>query len=423
MSTSVSTVPRPDSKLATAVADFCRRDYTPPPADLRSSMPSSDLWQAVRSTGTALWLDSGDVRAIEKLWTQEFTALTTNNTLLNREVQKGIYDKLVPEAAAMIKAADPDTPESRLALEVAFVLNAVHGLKLVSTFDANVSVELHTDLARDSEASYFYGKRFAAINPDRFIVKVPLTPEGVLAARRLVLDGIRVNFTLGFSARQNFLIASIAQTAYVNVFMGRLNSFVKDNGLGDGINVGEKATLSSQRALRELHGSGIKTQQIGASMRSGQQCRDLLGLNVFTIPTKAAQEFIDSNPEITDICDRTADDPEVTTVAEGVNAFWDIDDSFRNTVSALSAEDLDSMTGDDMRRFLANHGCGDLFPDLNTEDLTRVAAEGKIPVHGSWVDRVAAKTASWDGMLTEAAVGSFSMDQSSLDDRVRSLLG
>ena len=128
MSTSVSTVPRPDSKLATAVADFCRRDYTPPPADLRSSMPSSDLWRAVRSTGTTLWLDSGDVRAIEKLWTQEFSALTTNNTLLNREVQKGIYDTLVPEAAAMIKAADPDTPESRLVLEVAFVLNAVHVL-------------------------------------------------------------------------------------------------------------------------------------------------------------------------------------------------------------------------------------------------------------------------------------------------------
>jgi transaldolase len=387
-------------------------------------MPSSELWQAVRSTGTALWLDSGDVQAIEKLWTQEFSALTTNNTLLNKEVQKGIYDRLVPDAAAMIKAADPDTAKHGLVLEVAFVLNAVHGLKLVRTFDADVSVELHTDLARDSEASYYYGKRFAAINPDRFIVKVPLTPEGVLAARRLVLDGIRVNFTLGFSARQNFLIASIAQPAYVNVFMGRLNSFVKDNGLGDGTNVGEKATLSSQRALRELRRtSGIGTQQIGASIRSGQQCQDLLGLDVFTIPTKAAQEFIDSNPPATDIRDRTADDPEVTTDAEGVNAFWDIDDSFRSAVSALSTQDLDSMTGNDMRRFLANHGCGDLFPDLSTEDLSRVTEEGKIPVHGSWVDRVAARTASWDGMLTEAAVGSFSVDQGSLDDRVRSLLG
>ena len=37
------------------------------------------------------------------------------------------------------------------------------------TFDADVSVELHTALADDTEASYQYGKRYAAICPDRFI--------------------------------------------------------------------------------------------------------------------------------------------------------------------------------------------------------------------------------------------------------------
>ncbi|MCH7646660.1 MAG: transaldolase, partial [Nitrospinae bacterium] len=54
----------------------------------------------------------------------------------------------------------------------------------MSTFDADVSVELHTNLARDAEVSYQYGKRFHAICPDRFTVKVPLTPEGLIAARR-----------------------------------------------------------------------------------------------------------------------------------------------------------------------------------------------------------------------------------------------
>ena len=37
--------------------------------------------------GSELWLDTGDIEAAAEPWTEEFTALTTNNTLLNAEVQ------------------------------------------------------------------------------------------------------------------------------------------------------------------------------------------------------------------------------------------------------------------------------------------------------------------------------------------------
>ena len=284
-------VSRHDSELASEVAAFCRRGYQPPAAAVRRELREHPMWRAATACGTGLWLDTGDIDAIRSLWTREFSALTTNNTLLNKEVQKGIYDDLVPEAAGLLRAQCPDIAEPQLILEIAFVLNAVHGLRLVSTFDADVSVELHTDLARDADSSYQYGKRFAAIEPDRFIVKIPLTPEGLVAARRLSDDGIRVNFTLGFSARQNHLIARLSRPAWVNVFMGRLNSFVADNGLGDGRNVGEKSTLASQREVRALRESGLAVRQIGASIRSGQQVLDLIGIDVMTIPTRAAREF------------------------------------------------------------------------------------------------------------------------------------
>jgi transaldolase len=198
MTSTKGNLPRHDSPLAQAVREFCLKDHTPPASTLRQSFPTSPLWQAVRKLGTELWLDTGDVDAIRKLWTQEFTALTTNNTLLNKEVQKGIYDQLVPQAAAVLHQTKQDMSEDLLVQEIAFILNAVHGLRLVQTFDADVSVELHTNLAWDADASWHYGRRFHAIEPDRFNVKVPLTPEGVLAARRLHKDGVRINFTLGF---------------------------------------------------------------------------------------------------------------------------------------------------------------------------------------------------------------------------------
>ena len=122
----MTTAPLHDSTLAQDVADFCR-GQVPDAQQQRSSFPSSELWAAVAKTGTSLWLDTGDVDAARELWVQEFVALTTNNTLLNKEVQKGIYDELVPGAARLLQ--DKGVAGAEVVQEVAFVLNAVHGLK------------------------------------------------------------------------------------------------------------------------------------------------------------------------------------------------------------------------------------------------------------------------------------------------------
>lgn len=421
------TAPAHDSSFAKQVAEFCLRGYAGPDAGLRAQLPRNAHWQALAATGSALWLDTGDIEAIRELWTQEFTALTTNNTLLNKEVQKGIYDALVPEAASMLKAADPQISEAQLVLEIAFILNAVHGLKLVSSFDADVSVELHTLLARDAEATYRYGKRFAAINPERFIVKVPLTPEGLIGARRLSEDGVRLNFTLGFSARQNYLIAQLAQPTWVNVFMGRNGAFVKDNGMGDGNGIGEKATLSSQRMLRELRAAGgPDVRQIGASIRSGQQVFELAGLDVFTIPTGAAAQYLELDPAADTVQDRTAEDPEVSftggkSAAElRVDVMWEVPADFRAAVDAIQF--APGLSGTQVCEQLAASGAGDLFGSFDASDRERIAAESKIPKASSWQDRVDAGKASWDGLLTEAALQSFHLDQMALDQRIRKTL-
>lgn len=417
--------PRHDSPLAKEVAKFCLAQVTTPQAR-RDSFPSHPLWSAAAKTGTALWLDTGDVDAAKELWVRDFVALTTNNTLLNKEVQKGIYDQTVPAAAKLLKQLDPQMSADRLVQEIAFVLNAVHGLKLVRTFDADVSVELHTATAHDVDAAYQYGKRFAAICPDRFIVKVPLSAAGLLAARRLHDDGIRLNFTLGFSARQNWLIAALAKPDWVNVFLGRINAFIADNKLGDGVNAGEKATLASQRGLRRLaKEQGAKVKQIAASMRNGQQCADLLGLDTFTMPTAAAKEFLAKNPAPSSLADRTGNDPAVAfapgadVAGERLDCFWAITPAFEKAAAACAKLDARKATAEDVLATLRANGAGDLFPSFTSDEAAKLAKEGKIPVHASWRDRVKAGTASWDGILTAAALASFTQDQQALDDRIR----
>ena len=163
----------------------------------------SPFWEKLTASGTEIWLDTGDIDEASKLWCSEMTALTTNNTLLNKEIQKGIYDDLIIEANKLLKSLDVNT---RI-IEIAFILNAHHGLKLVEKFGGKVSVELHTDMANDIERSVWYAQRFYDICPSNFIVKIPLTPSGYIATRKIREKNIPVNFTLNFSARQNLIAA------------------------------------------------------------------------------------------------------------------------------------------------------------------------------------------------------------------------
>ena len=124
--------------------------------------------------------------------------------------------------------------------------------RLASKFGGLVSVELHTDTAHDIKAIQYYGRRFHEICPEQFIVKVPYTAEGLIGARLLKDSGVRVNFTLEFSARENVLVTRVARPDYVNVFLGRIGAYMINNKLGDGSGAGEKAVISSQNWVTGL---------------------------------------------------------------------------------------------------------------------------------------------------------------------------
>ena len=389
---------------------------------------SNPLWARLREVGTEPWLDTGDMDEASRLWAHEFTALTTNNTLLNKEIQKGIYDAWIPEAAAAVRADRPDISDHDLVLEIAFALNARHGLRLVERFGAYVSVELHTDLAHDVERSVSYGRRYAALS-DKFIVKVPLTPEGLIAARQLEEDGISVNFTLGFSARQNFLVTCVARPSWVNIFLGRLNAYAAGEGLGDGAWVGERTHMASQAAVREVRETiGASTRQIAASMRAGEQVATLAGTDVYTMPIGVAEGFLASDPSTEDLADQTGQDYQPTwgegidPDAEGVNDLWEVDARFREACLSLAKMDIESLSAELVLNTLDEAGFGAVFPRLADDELATLIAEGKAPKRDTWQSQIAHGKYGLDGLFTLAGLNAFAQDQAALDDRIRQQL-
>jgi transaldolase len=389
---------------------------------------SNPYWARLREAGTEPWLDTGDMDEAARLWAPEFTALTTNNTLLNREIQKGIYDGWIPSAAAAVKQDQPGISDQDLVLEIAFALNARHGLRLVERFGAYVSVELHTDLAYDVERSVAYGRRYAAMC-DKFIVKVPLTPQGLVAARTLEEEGIPVNFTLGFSARENYLITCVARPSWVNVFLGRLNAYASGEGLGNGEWVGERAMLASQAVVCELRESlGAPTRQIAASLRTGDQVQTLAGSDVYTMPIGVAEAYLQSNPVLGDLIDVTDSSYQPTWAdgvdphSEGLDDLWEITPGFRQVCDELAQVAAEELTADSILAALDAAGCGNVFPRLSSSQLETLIAEGKAPKRETWKADFASHTQSLDGLFTLAGLHAFAQDQADLDQRIRQQL-
>ena len=362
---------------------------------------SDPLLARLKALGTEVWIDTGELEKAQEIWKDELTALTTNNTLANQVVQSGAMDQIIEDTIHQIRQEALDLSEEEMILEVGFVINCKIALRLVQAFKVKVSVELHPAVSRSIERTLHFGRRYYKVCPEYFTVKVPLTPEGYLAVRTLRQEGVPINFTLGFSVRQNYLAVRLGNPDFVNVFLGRLNQVVMDHKAGTGELVGEKVTLATQRALRSARENHkeVGSRLIAASIRNGEQVSFLAGVDVMTIPPKAMKEFQESGkpPVVSHIDDSIEPgiDPQ-HSLAKRFSELWELSDEFKNFVDALVARsDLDSMQGKELDEIAQS-----VNPNLD-----------------SWPESVAL-----DDLMTQSALQSFTKDQNALDERIRSFL-
>ena len=409
-----------DAQIAQAVRELALEGYTgpgKPEYDIREKY----VW--LRKLGSRLWLDTGDITAADPVWGPELEALTTNNTLVNQVVQTGAMDGLVGYASREIRKIRPDISDHDLVIEIAFLINARLALDLVQKFGAHVSVELHPDVADDVEKTLTFARRYYEINPDFFYVKVPLTPDGLVAARILSNEGIPLNLTLGFSARQNYLVTRFARPMYVNVFLGRLNSLVEENGLGKPENVGEKAALASSEVVKVLRDTyaDTPTMQIAASIRSGDQIPKLAGIDVLTIPPKAAAEYLEMDINREDVRQHTSRELHVDLAdtafarVNDMDALWNVDNTFIVFVEDAVIQGDQMKNGHDLVKLSHQHDI-ELFNEWTDEEKQRIREKGKIPDLSQWPG------IAIDDVMTVSALESFAKDQFELDSRIERLI-
>ena len=134
--------------------------------------------------------------------------------------------------------------------------------------------DISMEVVGNAKEMYSEGKRLSKKFGDCCTIKVPCTPDGLLACRNLSREVIKVNVTLIFSQVQAILAAKAGAT-YVSPFVGR----VDDNSFGGLCLVKDIAAVYAKQ-------NWGKTEVLAASIRG---VRDVgrafeYGANVVTMP-------------------------------------------------------------------------------------------------------------------------------------------
>jgi transaldolase len=149
--------------------------------------------------------------------------------------------------------------------------------EILETVAGDISLETTEP---EADAMYEQGVGLSQKAPNA-LVKVPMTPDGLAAGRRLTDEGIRVNVTLVFSPAQAILAAEIG--AYiVSPFIGRIDDVASD-GMG------------ALRAITEIYAvQGYQTNVLAASLRHPMHVVEAAeaGADIATMPVEVFRKLV-----------------------------------------------------------------------------------------------------------------------------------
>jgi transaldolase len=142
--------------------------------------------------------------------------------------------------------------------------------EIISLVDGPISAEV---VATDAEGMLREAAELAALAPEKIVIKVPMTDEGLKATKALSDQGIKTNVTLVFSPLQALLAAKAGAT-YVSPFVGRLDD------------IGHSGMEIVEQISAIFDNYGYTTEIIVASVRGPQHVLEagLIGADICTIP-------------------------------------------------------------------------------------------------------------------------------------------
>lgn len=244
---------------------------------------------------TVVVADTGDIQAIETFKPRD---ATTNPSLITAAAQMPQYQSIVDDtlkgARVTLGAGASAAQVSSLAFER---LAVSFGLKILEIIPGRVSTEVDARLSFDTEATIAKGREIIAqykengVSPERILIKIAATWEGIQAAAVLEKEGIHTNLTLLFGLHQAIACAENGITL-ISPFVGRiLDWYKKDTGRDSYPSAEDPGVLSVTEIYNYYKKFGYTTEVMGASFRNVGEITELAGSDLLTIAPSLLAEL------------------------------------------------------------------------------------------------------------------------------------
>ena len=235
-------------------------------------------------TMTTVVADTGDLEAITRL---RPTDATTNPSLL---LKAAALSEFADEVGAL-KASQEAVADKvdRFAVSVGSRINQVIPGVISTEVDARLSFDAEATIAKAEKLIGLYAD--AGIGPDRVLIKVAATWEGIRAAEALEQRGIHCNATLIFSFEQACACAD-AGVFLISPFVGRITDWYTANtDLTITDPADDPGVQSVTRIYNHFKAHGYGTVVMGASFRNTGQVEALAGCDRLTISPDLLQQL------------------------------------------------------------------------------------------------------------------------------------
>lgn len=250
---------------------------------------------------TRLCSDTADLDAIRDLGVED---VTTNPSLLVKVMGSPKMESLGRRAKALSHTASTTSPRAREGIkDAADILTVSLGVLVLGLVPGRVSTETDARLAYDTEATVAHAMRLIelyaheGIPPERVLVKVAATYQGVKAIEILSSKGVNVNATLIFSLEQAHTCAE-AGVKFLSPFVGRIRDWcAKHPEQHPPAHHGDPGVRFAQRIYDYIKASPEfnHVEVMAASFRDADQIRNLAGIDEVTVSPELLAELAASS--------------------------------------------------------------------------------------------------------------------------------
>ena len=240
--------------------------------------------------------DTGDIEAIRRYAPRD---ATTNPSLLFKAASLPQYQPLLVKAREWASAQGGSSSEQLTNCTDRFAVDV--GSEILGIIPGRISTEVDARLSFDTAASIERAKKLigmyaeAGFGPERILIKLASTWEGIRAARQLEQEGINCNLTLLFSFGQAVGCAD-AGVFLVSPFVGRILDWYKANTelvLKDAMD--DPGVQSVTRIYNYYKQHRYETVVMGASFRNCGEIEALAGCDRLTISPALLEELASDN--------------------------------------------------------------------------------------------------------------------------------